>query len=215
MPRINKPVVAHACIAASLIGTLAIARQDGGMPEMDERHPLAGLSVEDPAAAMQQYMESMEPGKPHSWLAQLVGDWDVTSKIVWDPAAPPMTSQASASYEMVLGNRFLKQNFNGNMMGMPFEGIGYTGFDKAGKMFTGVWMDSFGTGTASMRGSMSPDGSTLTMFGEMDEVMTGEYRKPVKFVIRIVDEDTHVFEAWEVAYGEPWMVMEHTYNRRK
>jgi hypothetical protein len=63
---------------------------------------------------------------------------------------------------------------------------------------------------------MNQDGTVLTMFGKMDEWMTGEIGKTVKYVFRIVDKNRFVFEVHDMAIGEPnTKVMEITYIRRK
>jgi hypothetical protein len=53
------------------------------------------------------------------------------------------------------------------------------------------------------------------MFTHMDEPTTGEIGKTVKFVTRFVDDNTMVFEAWEVQYGNDFKVMEIEYKRAK
>ena len=44
--------------------------------------------------------------------------------------------------KMILDGRFLHQEFNGEMMGSPFIGIGITGYDNGSKQYVSNWMDS-------------------------------------------------------------------------
>jgi hypothetical protein len=46
-------------------------------------------------------------------------------------------------------------------MGMPFEGLGYTGYDNVKKQYFGTWIDSMSTGimTSSRHGRL---GNTMT-----------------------------------------------------
>jgi hypothetical protein len=53
------------------------------------------------------------------------------------------------------------------------------------------------------------------MFGTMDEPMTGEMGKTVKYVTRFIDDNTFKFEAWEVMYGSDFIAFEITYTRAK
>jgi len=59
-------------------------------------------------------------------------------------------------------------------------------------------------------------GKVLTLYGTMDEPMTGEHDKPVKYVLRVLGPDKHVYEIHDLAIGEPHtMVIEVTYTRKK
>jgi hypothetical protein len=65
-------------------------------------------------------------------------------------------------------------------------------------------------------GAMDKDGKSVTMWGKMDDPMTGEKDKKVKYVVRFVDKDTQVFETYDVtAYGDKKPTMEITYKRQK
>jgi hypothetical protein len=72
-----------------------------------------------------------------------------------------------------------------------------------------------GTAMSTMEGSMDKGGTTLTMWGKMDEPATGEKDKKVKYVTRIVDKDKHVFESYDVTtFGDKQPVMVITYTRK-
>ena len=62
------------------------------------------------------------------------------------PGADPMVMDGTSENRWVMGGRYLEQRFNGNFMGMPFEGIGYTGYDNVKKQYWGTWMDNMSTG---------------------------------------------------------------------
>lgn len=227
-------VVGNAILAAALVSAAAIATgpgddhshdgdhshgEHGGMPQLHDAHPLASAMAEmadaDPDAMMEAWASANAPGKQHEWLSHFVGSWDTTSKFWMDPAAPPMESTGTAQAKMILGGRYVMEEFSGDMMGQPFQGLGITGYDKLRKQFVSTWMDSMSTAIITMHGSMSMDGSSIALFGELDDAMTGEVGKPVKWVSRIIDKDHHVAEAWEVSYDEPFMVMQIEYRRRK
>jgi hypothetical protein len=54
------------------------------------------------------------------------------------------------------------------------------------------------------------------MWGKMDELMTGEKGKKVKYVTKVVDNDTMVFEVYDVTtYGDKKPTMQITYTRKK
>ena len=165
---------------------------------------------------MKRWMESMTPGDAHKMLEAFVGTWDVEAK-VWmkGPKGEPSVSKGSAEYKMALGGRYLQQEFAGEMMGQPMTGVGYTGYDNFKKKYVSFWIDNMGTAMSTMEGSMDKGGTTLTMWGKMDEPATGEKDKKVKYVTRIVDKDKHVFESYDVTtFGDKQPVMVITYTRK-
>ena len=130
-----------------------------------------------------------------------------------DPAAEPMTSKGSATIEPLLGGRYIRERFKGDMMGQAFEGESTTGFDNVKRQFVTTWLDSMSTGIMTMKGSISPDGKTLTFIGEMDEPMSGEMGKAIKMVTVIESADRHTGAMYEILYGKEFKVMEIAYTR--
>lgn len=165
---------------------------------------------------MKRWEEAMTPGEAHRLLEQFVGSWDVEAK-VWmkGPKSEPNVSKGTAEYKMALGGRYLQQEFAGEMMGQPMNGVGYTGYDNFRKKYVSWWIDNMGTTMTMMEGSMDREGKTLTMTGKIDDPSTGEKDKKVKNVTRVVDKDKHVFESYDLtAYGDKHPVMVITYTRR-
>ena len=72
------------------------------------------------------------------------------------------------------------------------------------------------TSLLTSEGYFDPSGKTLTMYGLMDEPMTGENGKPVKYVTRILSPGKHVFEVHDLAIGETGTkLVEITLTRKK
>ena len=169
---------------------------------------------------MQQMQQRMEaagtPGEGHKFLNNFVGNWDIKTQMWMGPGAPPMEGQATAEVKWVLGGRFVEDRTTGTMMGQPMTGLGYTGYDNLKKRYTASWTDNHSTALLTMEGNLDPSGRILTMFGQLDDAMTGEMGKHVKYVLRLVDPDTHVFEIHDlhIPSGET-KVMEMTYRRKK
>jgi hypothetical protein len=165
---------------------------------------------------MKRWEESMTPGDAHKKLEQFVGTWNVEAKVwVNGPKGEPSVSKGTAEYKLALGGRYLQQEFSGEMMGQPMNGVGYTGYDNFGKKYVSFWIDNMSTAMSTMEGTMDKEGKTLTMWGKMDEPSTGEKGKKVKYVTRVVDKDKHVFESYDVtSFGEKQPVMVITYTRK-
>ncbi len=228
---IRSSIIAHAIIAAGLVTGLTIANHSshGEHPDHDGHDDHAHgdpapyespfdwskhIVPADMNEAVAEWMQRGTPGEPHSFFHKFVGDWEGTMRVWMDPSQPPQETAASATYEMVLGGRFLRQRYQGSIMGRQYEGVGYNGYDNLRKRFTMLWMDSISTTVSISHGSLDPQATTMTCFGEMDEPMTGEIGKPFKLVTKWIDADTHVFETWEVVYGKPFKVFEIEYRRK-
>ncbi len=155
------------------VGMTKVATQDE--PQMD--------------AAIQEMMELGRalgtPGAPHEFLQRFVGNWEGEMSMMGMPGSP--TTQ---TIKTELGGRFIRADLQGVLMGEPFSGIGITGYDNYKKKFNSMWIDSVGTVMHYTEGMMDQTGNTMTLWGTMDEWMTGEQDKPVKYVYHFTDDDT-------------------------
>jgi hypothetical protein len=175
-------------------------------------------------AAMKAWMDSMKPGQQHAFLQQFIGEWTTTTRIRMAPGAQPIETKGTAKIVPAHGGRFIQQTNagqflmptpDGKMNPVELTGIGFTGFDNNRKQFVMCWTDNYNTGILSAAGSISQDQTTITMFGTMDEPMTGEMGKTVRYVTKLEGKDKFTFRIDEVQYGEPFNVVEVEYNRVK
>ena len=173
--------------------------------------PAAPLTEEEMNKRM---MAAATPGAPHKSLEVFAGNWDVASKWWMAPEAPPMESKGASSKSWVMGGRFLKEDFSGDMMGTPFTGNGLSGYDNIKKKYNSLWVDSSSTGIFTSLGTVSADGKTFTYTSKMDDCMTGEMDKPVRFVITVISKDKHTFEMYEGAGAKEKKIGEMTYSRK-
>ncbi|HTY58029.1 MAG TPA: DUF1579 domain-containing protein [Bacteroidota bacterium] len=204
-----KQAIVYLCVAA-----LASGVAFHGANAQAKKKPAKAMPSEE--EMMKRWEQAMTPGDTHKKLEAFVGSWDVEVK-AWmkGPKEEPTVSKGSAEYKMALGGRYLQQEVTGEMMGQPFNGIGYTGYDNFRKRLVSFWIDNMGTAMSMMEGKMDGEGKTLTLWGKMDEPATGEKDKKVKYVTRIVDKDKHVFEMYDIArFGEKQPVMVLTYTRK-
>lgn len=172
-------------------------------------------SPEDMQKMMAEYAKYANPGKAHEVLAKMAGEWNANGKFWMGPGAPVMEgTPGTQSSEMILGGRYLHSVHKGMMMGQPFEGISYLGYDNFKQVYCMSWVDNMGTGMLTATGKLDADGKSLTLTGKMDEPVTGEKDKDVKYVYRFVDDKTVVFEMWDMLPGSPFKSMEMTYTRK-
>jgi len=131
------------------------------------------------------------------------------------PGKPPEVTEGTAEMTMVLGGRFLEQHAKGSMMGQPFEGIGFTGYDNYKKRYVSTWMDSAGTTIMMMTGTWNEKKKSCTMTGMMDDPA---FKKVVKVtsVQKMIDDDHQVFEMYSPGPdGKPMKTLEIAYTRKK
>lgn len=180
---------------------------------------IAGLSVagegeEEKSAeqtSMEQYMEAIAPGPHHEALNKRVGEWTATMKH-FGAGAEPMVSTAKCKYELVLGGRFLTQQMEGEIMGQPFVGMGFYGFDKTSGNHTSYWVDSMGTQSVYAAGECSDHCMMETYKFTTADPMSGNV-KEIKTVTLIKSDDEHVFEWYEKSEAGLVKTMEIVYTR--
>lgn len=199
----------------SVSGILAIAVLVGAaLLSAQEEKPSGGGA--DMAAMMKEWEKWSTPSPMHKHIEKLVGNWSATVKMTMDPSAPAMESKGTATNATILDGRWLKQDFNGDMMGMPFVGVGMLGYDNFRKEMIGSWVDNMSTTMMSSRGTVNEAGTEFNLSGTMDEPLTGERDKKFRHVWKITGADSHVFEAYDNIPGKGEVkVMEITYTRAK
>ena len=146
----------------------------------------------DPAEVqrmMQLAEELATPGAAHQRLDYFTGEWNTSTSIMGMESEP-----GTQTIKWILGGRQLQSNMSGSMMGKPFEGLGLMGYDNYKKKYTSTWCDSISTTLLTSEGLADQTGKVFTLFGTMDEWMDGTHDKAVKYVYRIVDENTYEFE---------------------
>ena len=167
----------------------------------------------DMQAMMDTYKKLATPGEPHKQFASLAGSWSTKTKEWMEPDKPLMESTGSAEMRMLLGRRFLQQEFTGDMMGQPYSGIGVSAYDNLRKKYVSTWMDTMGTGVFVMVGTASADGKTITLRGQHDEPGGGQMTH--RAVWKIVDSNTQTFDMYGTHnQGKEMKIMEITYTRK-
>jgi len=182
--------------------------------------PAKSKTKENKAAApseeemMKKWMEVATPGPQHKGLEGFVGEWEVAGKWWMAPGAPPMESKGTSKVRSILGGRYMQEESSGEMMGRPFNGIGITGYDNFKKKYVSFWIDDMGTGMSTSEGTADAAGKVFTFVGKMDDAMTGEKDKTVKFILTIVGANKRLFEMHEPAKGKDSKIGEMAYTRK-
>lgn len=194
--------VLFACLALTLIASPVMAKEKKHDKPMDEK------------AMMELWKQAATPGEPHKLFATLAGSWTTQTKEWMEPGKPAMESSGTAEMKMLLDGRFLYQEYNGQMMGQPFNGIGIDAYDNMTKKYTTAWMDSMGTGIFLMEGTASADGKTITLRGSHPEPDGGKMTH--RAVWKIIDANNQTFDMYGAHHGQKEMkVLEITYTRKE
>jgi hypothetical protein len=167
----------------------------------------------DQQAMMELWKKMAMPGEPHKLFATLAGSWTTTSKEWMEPGKPPTESTGTAEIKMLLDGRFLYQEYNSQMMGQPFSGIGIDAYDNMTKKYVTAWLDSMGTGIFIMEGTASADGKTITLKGSHPEPGGGKMTH--RAVWKIVDNNNQTFDMYGAHHGgKETKMMQIVYTRK-
>ncbi len=193
------------CLVVALLIACSALAQEQKQPQMSAAEK----------AQMDAWQKYMTPGEGHKTLDQMIGTWDAKVTMWQAPGAPPAVSSGVSENHWVLGNRYIEERFTGTFMGMPFQGIGYTGYDNAKKQYFGTWIDNFGTGVMTSTGNTSDKGKTWTFKSVNTDPMTGK-DMPGESRMTVADADHHTFEMFGPAPdGKMFKMMEIAYTRKK
>jgi Protein of unknown function (DUF1579) len=156
----------------------------------------------------------IKPSEQHKLLKKDVGTWDATVK-VWPMAgAEPIESKGVEKNRLLKGGLWLVSRFEGEVIGMPFIGMGTFGYDPAEKKYVGTWVDTMTPHMMTMKSDYDEETKTMTGTAETRDPVTGE-KYTAKTITRYNDDDTHVMEMHRAGEdGKEWKVMEITYKRQ-
>ena len=203
--RLSLCAIALVVLASAMAGqAYAQGKQEGAAsPEMQEM--------------MKKWMDAASPGAHHKALEHFIGKWDTACKVWMEgPGKPPSETKGTSEVKWILGGRYMLEELKSEMMGMPHSGMGITGYDNFKKQYVGFWIDNMSTAMFNTLGEFDSSKKVLTALGKMDEPMTGEKDKLVKYVVQIIDKDKHVFSVYDlVGSANEFKVVEITYTRKK
>ncbi|MFZ7124821.1 MAG: DUF1579 domain-containing protein [Desulfobacterales bacterium] len=162
---------------------------------------------------MAVYQKLAVPGEPHKMLGKLAGSWNTRTLGWMDPDQPPMEGTGTCEQKMLLGGRYLQQEYASEMMGTPFAGINLIGYDNYTRKYVSTWIDSMSTGIYYFEGTASDDGRTITQECRYDDPVRGPMTW--RSVTRIVNDDTLEFEMFLTPEtGKEEKMMEMTVTRK-
>jgi len=188
---VRKPALGLVCALVAVVVTQRMHAQEHGGESADEM--------------MAAWMKANATNEHHAVLARQAGTWKTKSKFRPDPDAPWMESEAVSEMKMVMGGKFLIEHISGDMMpDVKWEGMGITGYDNMKQKYTSVWIDSMSTAIMTSLGTIDESKKVITFHGTADDPMTGKMDKPVKTILRMINDGKMVVEMYEKNDDGDW-----------
>lgn len=120
------------------------------------------------------YIETARPVEQHRRLVDLAGDWNVTTKLWFDPAGQPKVATGKGKGRMILGGRFL--SLETDVAGeLPAQSLNILGFDRRTNEYTLVGFDTLGTYSIDAAGKS--EGGKIVMHGSYAQPPSGNLQK--------------------------------------
>lgn len=199
-----------ACLSIAALTSAAVHLQDEKPKRFTHATP---KSMEE---GMARWMQTLKPGPAHERLAELLGTYDVTMRMWMAPGAPAMESKGVDEITWWAEGKWLQSSWSIEMMGQPTKGLAILGYDNFKERYVWTKVDSMQTTIYNAFGHFDQSGDNLILWGTIDEPMTPEQDKQVKYVYRGFGQDNFVLEVHDMMIGESnTKVLEFAYVRRK
>src|SRR5258706_11079947 len=123
------PIAALSLLA---FGAGALWTQDA-KPTPRFSHPVS----KDADGGMARWMQVCKPSAAHARLKELLGKYDVTTRMWMDPSKPPMESKGTSEVSWLVEGKWLISNTHSEMMGMKINATAIMGYDNFKERY--VW----------------------------------------------------------------------------
>jgi hypothetical protein len=186
-----------AFLSGAVCASLLLGARAPSVPPGPQDKP----GAEDMAAMMAKAAKYTQPGEHHKLLERFLGKWDTASRITM---AGENTEWEKGTSEVtwLMEGRWLQSKGTGSMMGMPVQFFSVMGYDSFKQSYVATSVNSLDTAMSRSEGDMDPGGKALLLYGTIDEYLTGEHDKMVKYVWRLVSDDKVVMEVHDLPIGE-------------
>lgn len=197
--RLSQWTLALSLTAVGVFGVSTLTAQDATPPG---------------GAEMMEMPPEFSPGPNHKMLEPFVGEWKVVVKFWMDPAAEPGVSEGTASARWIMDGRWMQEDFTGDFAGMPFKGMGMTGYDPFKKKYISTWIDSMSTTMMTQEGTADSAGKVFTYSGKsFDPMMNME--TTTKTILSVDSHDQHTMKMFMITPdGAETQTMEIVYTRK-
>ncbi len=191
----KKRFLVAALVAGLSAWSLAVTAFSAEDPKPEQPSP------DDVAAMWAKAAPFLKLGEHHKVLEKFMGKWKMETRFsMFGQTGPP--EKGSSETKWLMDGRWLQSKWKSKIMGVPSDGFMIMGYDNFKMSYVFTMVSSADTAMLRAEGDMDPDGKTLLMYGTMDEYLTGEHDKMVKYVWRFESDDKIVMEIHDLPIGE-------------
>ena len=216
-----KHITITICAAALLFAACNNETKTGGTTDTTSANTANKVEEKwqpvDEATAQKAWMDYATPGAMHKMMADWCGEWKGESSMWMSPDSAAITGSSSMSTKMIFDGRYQEGTYEGNMMGMPFQGKMTMGYDNAKKEFVSSWIDNMGTGILFTSGTWDDASKTLTLQGEQSDPTRPGKTCHFRETLKIVDNNTQIMSMYgpDMKTGKEYKSMEIKLTRKK
>lgn len=160
-----------------------------------------------------EQVEQSKVSDEHNLLSLLVGEWQGTTRIWFEPDKLASESPDQATMQLILDGRFLVHDYRTSFDNKTIEGKAIYGYNIGTGKFQSSWVDSFHTGTSIIfsEGSKTDKGFSVLGSWQADDQTVWGWRTE----LQITDKDTLVITAYNITpTGEESKGVETVYTRK-
>ena len=195
-PKLKKSPVRwlrRAAVAAVFVATASWPLWAGSLG-LAQSQPAADSDARAAKTVLDEYEKAATPGKNHELLKPLVGTFAATA--VYAGPQGQLTSQGTTTNTMILGGRFLREEYVGRLQDREFHGLTLIGYDNVVGGYQSVMADEASTSLFTMDGGVDDAGKVFTFSGQAGDPVSGQV-KSYRHVLRVESDDKHVLEMYE------------------
>lgn len=178
----------------------------------DPKAPLP--SPQEIEAMMAKAKGFTQPGPNHKHLERFVGTWTTETRFTMgDQKTPSEVGETVCTWS--IPGRWIEMKATGKLMGKPYQAQVLLGHDNFKQSFVMTTVNNVDTAMLRSEGDLTRDGKALILYGTLDEYLTGEHDKMVKYVYRFLSADHIVLEVHDLPIGETGTMVVEIDHRRK
>ncbi len=207
---------AVALVGVTVFLTEVVRSQDGKPTSQPIGQEHRGMQQARPDAESEidVWVRFAMPCKHHKLLDRMAGHWKTRSTYWKEPGDPPVQSAGSCERTWILDGRFLREEFDGGILGLPFRGSGLYGYDSFERKYTSVWIDTMSTAMMANMGVYDKVNDVVNFTGRYGDPWTG-IKKNSRGVTRFVSAKEHVLELYTAGSdGREYKLLEIVYTRK-
>lgn len=151
---------------------------------------------------------------PSAFLKSLVGSWEGTCRTWFRPGRLADESPVTGEFRLILGGRFLRHTYEGEILGKPRAGEELIAFNSVKKKFETTWVDDFHMNYGIMFSEGEPSGNGFVVIGKYD-VAPDKPPWRWKTVYELTDHDHLTITAYNILPdGREAKAVETKYTRK-